>query len=113
MQMPKPNWLLIVKSGITAVALAALAGVAGSSLAPGVPLSKVLLYSALGALACVAVLVALAVVSVSWARFSIRNGGTDPQWLWFAAEPPGMANVREELAARASSISTKASQRTN
>ena len=107
MPMPKLNWLLMFKCGVAVIALAVLAGVAGSGLAPGVPLPTVLLYSAVGALAGLAVLVALAALSVSWARFSIRNGGTDPQWLWFAAEPPGMASVREELAARPSSISTE------
>ena len=111
MQMPTLNWPLLSKCGVAAIALAVLAGVAGSSLAPGVPLLTVLLYSAVGALAGLVVLVALAALSISWARFSIRNGGTDPQWLWFAAEPPGMASVREELEARPSSISTKTSRR--
>ena len=76
------------------IALGVLAGIAGASLAPGVPLTRVLLYAAGGALIGLALLVGLAAVTFGWSQWALRGGGTDPQWLWFSAEPPGLARER-------------------
>jgi hypothetical protein len=73
-------------------------------LAPGVPLATVLLYSIAGALIFLAVLLTAAALTLSAAQFSLRHGGTDPQWFWFAAEPPGIAGVRKQLAAESARI---------
>lgn len=102
MRASKLNWRLLGKIAVAIVALGALAGVAGSSLAPQLPLTTVLVYSFGLAAALFGVLLVAVGVTVAWAEFSMRNGGTDPQWFWFASEPPGLARVRAQMAERAS-----------
>ena len=102
MRTSRLNWWLLGKIAVAIFALGALAGVAGSSLAPQVPLVTVLLYSFCLAAALFSVLLVAAGVTVAWAEFSLRNGGTDPQWFWFASEPPGLAKVRAQMAEEAS-----------
>jgi hypothetical protein len=92
---------LFVKALVATVALAALAGVAGAQLAPSVPLSTVLLYSALGGAALFAVAIVAVLAKLTWGQFILRKGGTDPQWFWFSAEPPGLVEMREKIAAQA------------
>jgi uncharacterized membrane protein YeaQ/YmgE (transglycosylase-associated protein family) len=78
------------------VLLAMLAGVAGASLAPKLPLLLVLLYSALGAVALFVAVVVAALALLTVYQFVLRKGGTDPQWFWFSAEPPGLVQLREQ-----------------
>jgi hypothetical protein len=41
-------------------------------------------------------LLALAVVAGQWLnRFSLNHGGTDPAWMWFGGEPPGLQRERD------------------
>jgi hypothetical protein len=86
----------VAKALLASVLFAVLAGVAGSQLAPDVPLRTVLLYSAAGATALLCLLVLVAVLTATYVQFIQRMGGTDPQWFWFAAEPPGLVKLREE-----------------
>jgi len=96
------NRTLVFKFGVTVAALAVLAGIAGSQLAPSVPLHVILFYSAIGAIALfVAVMVAV-VLTLTLIQFLLRKGGTDPQWFWFNAEPPGLVQLREQIAAKKS-----------
>ena len=92
---------MVVKILIAIVLLAALVGVAGSQLAPKVPLLTVLLYSALGVLGIGALVLAATVVSLSVYQWVLRKGGTDPQWFWFSGEPPGLQKLRAEAKAQA------------
>lgn len=85
-----------LKTLLATVALAALAGVAGAQLAPQVPLQWVLIYSALGAAALLLVLTLATVVTLTVMQFILRKGGTDTQWLWFSAEPPGLVHLRAQ-----------------
>lgn len=85
-----------LKTLLATVLLAALAGVAGSQLAPKVPLQWVLIYSALGAAALLLVLVIATVVTLTVTQFILRKGGTDTQWLWFSAEPRGLEHLRAQ-----------------
>jgi hypothetical protein len=85
---------------LATVLLAALAGVAGSQIAPQVPLVEVLLYSALGAAALLGVLVVATIVKLALGQFILRKGGTDVQWFWFSGEPPGLEAMRKQDAAR-------------
>lgn len=94
------NPRLINKILIAFLLLSALAGVAGSQLAPKVPLLTVILYSALGVLAIGALLLAATVVYATVAQWVLRKGGTDPQWFWFSAEPPGLQKLRAEAQAQ-------------
>jgi hypothetical protein len=90
--MPLPNFSkqAVPKALLASVLLAVLAGVAGLQLAPDVPLRTVLLYSAAGAAALLCLLVLVAVVTATYVQLIQRMGGTDPQWFWFSAEPPGL-----------------------
>lgn len=92
-----PRALANLARALTAtVLLALLAGVAGADLAPKLPLYRVLLYSALAALALFLAVVVAAVVLSTLYQFVLRKGGTDPQWFWFSAEPPGLVQLREQ-----------------
>ena len=84
------------KSLLATVLLSLLAGVAGSQLAPRIPLHLVLLYSAVGAAALFACLILATVATLTLVQFIMRKGGTDPQWFWFPAEPPGLVHLREQ-----------------
>lgn len=100
MPLSKKHLHIALKALLAIVMLAALAGVAGSQLAPGVPLLTVLLYCAIGAAILFAVLVVAAIVTLTFNQFIIRHGGTDPMWFWFKGEPPGLERLREQLKAK-------------
>lgn len=87
-----------VKAFLATILLSALAGLAGSRIAPQVPLPMVMLYSALGAALVFSALVIAMVAVLTVMQFILRNGGTDPQWFWFSAEPPGLAQLRQQAA---------------
>nr|WP_315491622.1 hypothetical protein [uncultured Rhodoferax sp.] len=100
MQTLRLNPRLINKILFAMLLLAALAVVAGSQLAPKVPLPMVLLYSTVGVLALGAVLVVVLIVFATVAQWVLRKGGTDPQWFWFSGEPPGLQKLRAEAEAQ-------------
>jgi hypothetical protein len=68
---------------LATILLAALAGVAGSQIAPQVPFIQVLLYSALGAAILLGILVIATIAKLALGQFILRKGGTDVQWFWF------------------------------
>lgn len=88
---------VVAKALLATVLLSLLAGVAGSQLAPKVPLQLVLLYCAVGAAALFAFLILATVATLTLRQFIMRKGGTDPQWFWFSAEPPGLVYLREQV----------------
>ena len=96
MSLSKVGKQVAMKALLATVLLAALAGVAGSQLAPKVPLQWVLIYSALGAAAILLVLALAAVVTLTVMQFILRKGGTDTQWLWFSTEPRGLVHLRAQ-----------------
>ena len=98
------NHRLVVKSLVAAAALAALAGIAGTQLAPQLPLSSLLLYSVLGAAMLLAILTAGIVASFTLWQFVLRKGGTDTQWLWFSSEPAGLVRLRQRSTAQSRKI---------
>jgi hypothetical protein len=91
---------LLWKLPLAAAALAALAAAASSELAPAVPLATVVLYAFLGGVALLVLLALAAIVLGSFRQAILRRGGSDPQWLWFRDEPPGLQRLRERSAAR-------------
>lgn len=101
MKSIKLNPHLIGKVLLAALLLSALAGVAGSQIAPKVPLSVVLFYSVLIGLGVVAAVVLATVVFATFNQFILRHGGTDPQWFWYRSEPPGLVQLREQAKALA------------
>lgn len=88
---------LIEKILLAFLLLSTLAGVAGSQLAPKVPLLTVLAYSALSVLMIGALILAAVIVSATVSQWVMRNGGTDTQWFWFSGEPPGLQQLRAQL----------------
>jgi hypothetical protein len=34
------------------------------------------------------------VLSLRFRQWILRQGGIDPQWLWFRADPPGLEKMR-------------------
>jgi hypothetical protein len=99
MSLSKAQLQLALKLLLAIIMLAALAGVAGSQLAPHVPLQTILLDCAIGAVILFGILVAAAIVTLTFNQFIIRHGGTDPMWFWFKGEPPGLERQREQLKA--------------
>ena len=96
MRLPAFNPRFMAKALLAALLLAILAGVAGSRIAPQMPLSLVLLYSVLGAMVLLAIMVMVTIVTLTLAQFILRKGGTDPQWFWFSSEPPGLVQLRAQ-----------------
>ncbi len=90
------NPRLINKALTACLSLSVLAVVAGSQLAPKLPLPTLLLYCALGAIALLLVLSVAAVLLLTLHQFVLRQGGTDSQWFWFRGEPPGLAQLRAQ-----------------
>ncbi len=100
MHLSKTHFHLAVKALLAIVMLTALAGVAGSQLAPDVPLATILLNCAIWAAGMFVVLVFVAILSLSFNQFILKHGGTDADWFWFKGEPPGLERQREQLKAR-------------
>jgi hypothetical protein len=97
MTLTKSHKQLAGKALLAIAFLCVLAGVAGSQIAPQVPLQTVLLYCAAGAGVLFVALVLVASVTLMFNQFIIRNGGTDPAWFWFKAEPPGLERQRAQM----------------
>lgn len=100
MHLSKTHFRLAVKALLAIVMLAALAGVAGSQLAPDVPLATILLNCAIWAAVMFVALVFVAILSLTFNQFILKHGGTDADWFWFKGEPPGLERQREQLKAR-------------
>jgi hypothetical protein len=77
---------------LAALELTTLASVAGAQIAPGVPLTRIVVF----ALGLFAVVVAGVIAVLTFYQFILRNGGTDPQWFWFSGEPRGLVALREQ-----------------
>jgi hypothetical protein len=88
------------KAVIAILALGGLAVVAGLQLSPQTPVPTLLLYTFLGGLALLALLVVAVVVVATVGQFVLRLGGTDVQWLWFTSEPAGLARMRQDAKKR-------------
>jgi hypothetical protein len=96
MLLSKSNKQTAAKLLLATVLLAALAGFAGSKLAPSVPLSTVLLYCLIGAAALFVVIFFAAACMQVFNQFILRHGGTDTQWFWFSSEPAGLVKLRAQ-----------------
>jgi hypothetical protein len=81
---------LILKSCVAAIALSLLALLGGKNLAPEMPLLTVWLWALGGLVTLALLLLAGTWLTLSFWQWVLRKGGTDTQWLWFAADPPGL-----------------------
>lgn len=100
MPLLKTHLQLAAKVLLATALLAALAGVAGSQLAPGVPLLTILINCAVWAAITFAALIFVAILSLTFNQFILRHGGKDADWFWFKSEPPGLERQREQLKAQ-------------
>ena len=77
---------------VAVVAVVALVSVPAHHLAPGLSFFELaaLVFCAFSSL------VVIAACSLTFAQWILRCGGTDPQWFWFGAEPPGLQKLRQE-----------------
>jgi hypothetical protein len=89
---------LLARGLVASLMLGCLALVAGAHLVPQVAIRTVLLYSALGAAVLLALLVLLAVATLTFQQFILRHGATDTQWFWFSSEPRGLVQLRQQAA---------------
>jgi hypothetical protein len=87
---------LAAKALIATVSIAAVVVVAARSLAPSLSLATLLFWCAVVVLLFLAVSILWAFVNLQLGQWVLRHGGTDPQWFWFRAEPPGLAALREQ-----------------
>jgi len=91
----------LFKAILACVCIAAIVAVAGADLFPAVSSLTVLVFAGC-AILFVLVLSAVAIVAgQQWNLFGLNHGGTDPQWMWFGGEPPGLQKEREHGAAAA------------
>jgi hypothetical protein len=97
MPLSKPHLHIALKALLAIILLAGLAGVAGSQLAPDMPLRTVLINCAIGAAILFAFLVVAAVATLTFNQFILRHGGTDAAWFWFKSEPLGLEKQRKQL----------------
>jgi hypothetical protein len=96
MLLSKSNKQLAAKLLLATVLLAMLTGFVGSKLAPMVPLSTVLLYSFVGAIALFVIIILVVAVLQMFNQFILRHGGTDTQWFLFSSEPAGLVKLRAQ-----------------
>lgn len=91
----------LFKVVLACICIAAIVAVAGADLFPRASTLTVLVYAG-GAMLFVLVLAAVAIVAgQQWSLFGLNHGGTDPQWMWFGGEPPGLRKEREHDVAAA------------
>jgi hypothetical protein len=100
MSLSKSHKQVALKALLAIVMLSGLAGVAGSQLAPDMPLLTILLNCAIWAAVMFVALIFVAVLSLTFNQFILRHGGTDADWFWFKGEPPGLERQREQLKAQ-------------
>jgi hypothetical protein len=95
-----PRLHLVLRAATATVAIACLVVLAASRIVPRVPLSIIVVYCALGAAALFVLLTAVTIAHLTVMQYVLRKGGTDPQWFWFRAEPPGLVELRAEAKRR-------------
>lgn len=99
MPLSKTHLYFSLKVLLAIIMLSTLAGVAGSQLAPDVPLKTILLNCAIGGVVLFILFISAVVVMLTFSQFILRKGGTDTSWFWFKGEPPGLEQQRDELRA--------------
>ena len=97
MNMANSRWLTghLAKALLAVVLLGGLAVVAGSSLAPQISPWQILAVAAMAGLALFGLIAVVLFITLTVRQFILRHGGTDVQWFWFGAEPPGLARLRD------------------
>jgi hypothetical protein len=86
------RFVVLLKLAVAAAAVVTIVAIPAGELVPNITIAELVFY-----IACAFVgLMVVAVCSLQFAQFILRKGGTDPQWFWFNAEPPGLEQQRRE-----------------
>lgn len=92
------RWVWRVKLLICGLVISVAMGFMAKLLWPGLNLWTVALYVLVGWGILAGLLLVLVVNTAisSWInQWILRKGGTDTQWLWFSADPPGLQKDRK------------------
>ncbi|KQW63547.1 hypothetical protein [Variovorax sp. Root411] len=86
----------LFKAVLACVCIGAIVAIAGLDLLTAVSPLAMLVYTGC-AMLIVLVLAAVAIIAgQQWNLFGLNHGATDPQWMWFGGEPPGLRKEREQ-----------------
>ena len=105
------NAKALFKVVLACVCIAAIVALAGADLFPGVSSLTVLIYAGCAMLFVLVLATVAIVVGQQWNLFGLNHGGTDPQWMWFGGEPPGLWKEREHSAAAADAQTANGAQK--
>ena len=92
------RWVWRVKLLICGLVISVAMGFMAKLLWPGLNLWTVALYVLVGwgILAGLLLMLVVNTAISSWInQWILRKGGTDTQWLWFSADPPGLQKDRK------------------
>jgi hypothetical protein len=89
--------VIFIKTIIAIVLISILIGIASTDMAPNMSLASVLIACIITIAIFFIVLIFSIISGASSNQNIIRRGGTDPAWLWFDHEPPGLEKQRTEL----------------
>lgn len=76
--------------------VAGLLTFAAMKIAPGVGVVRVALVAMLIVVLALALMAVLALLKVALNQYVLHRGGTDPQWLWFRNDPPGLKRLPKD-----------------
>jgi len=99
----KNKAVFLLKILLSFVLIDGIVLVAAKNVAPHVPVLTVVLIVTLLAVAFVGIVILATFIGVAWHCFGLNHGGTDPAWMWFGGEPPGLQRLRRKTLERSSS----------
>jgi len=87
---------LLWKLPVAATLIGGITVVAAHNVAPQVPIATVLIAAALLLALGFGLVILALIVTSAWHRYCLNHGATDPQWMWFGGEPPGLQRLRRK-----------------
>lgn len=90
--------LIAVKLVVAVVLITVLVALPAHEIYPSISVPQLLVFCLGGMIFIFALMVGGSICSLQFSQFILRIGGTDTQWFWFASEPRGLVQQREELA---------------
>jgi len=84
------------KAVLACVCIAAIVAIGGADLFPAVPTLAMLVYAGCAMLLVLSLAAVSIIAGQQWNLFGLSHGATDPQWMWFGREPPGLRKEQEQ-----------------
>ena len=94
MRLPNVKLMFLGKLLLAAAAIVALVAFPLRALLPGISWEHLVFYGVAGLAGVLVLLVVGIVCLLQLSQLILRMGGTDAQWFWFSAEPPGLVALR-------------------